>query len=233
MDPQTLVDQDIAGGKLLVAELERKGVFVRAAYWRRTEDEPDWRLRLSTEQYEKVGPLGLYSFAMDAIQDLNDSRTPKLGSVEFVSTKHREAMELRYFVGTPDGPFLGGELMTSTRIGDAYFAGVYVYRAEQLPVWDGVVPVHFAKRSDGNWGTVLGSLTFRDGLLVEVGCDGTEVRKKVVDGRIKARFVLAENEQRRDDVRSGTLTRYEYDHGRLWQREARPRRVQFRSLVAA
>lgn len=233
MDPQTLVDQDIAGGKLLVEALERKGVFVRVAYWRRTEDEPGWRLRLSTERYETVGPLGLYSLAMDAMQELNDSRTPKLGSVEFVSLTHREAVELRYFAGTPDGPFLGGELMTGTRIGDAYFAGVYVYRAEQLPAWDAVVSVHFATRSGAAWVSLPGSLTFRDGLLVDVVCDEVEVRKKVVDGRLKARFVLAENEQHRGGIRTGTLTRYEYEYGRLWQRDARSRRVKLRPQVSA
>ena len=232
MDSQTLVTDELEGGKLLVNDLERQGVCVRVAYWRRTSDEPSWRLRLATEHYEKVGPLGLYSFAMIAIQRLDVTQKPQLGSLEFISLNHREVLDLRYFAGTPVGPYLDGELQSGGRVGDSYFDGLYIYRAEQLPAWEGVVPVTFATRVSGAWTAHPGTLTFADGLLVEVACEGVEVRQKLRDGRLKAKFVLVENEERKDGLPTGTLTRYEYDHGRLWQRDARSRRVKLAAPLA-
>ena len=173
---------------------------------------------------------------MDAIRGIELPNALLLTAIEFVSLNHLEAVELRYFAGTPECPFIGGELATGTRIGDSFFEGVYIYRAEQLPAWAGVVPVSLAAkdRTTGAWTSHPGTLTFADGLLVEVACEGVEVRRKVRDGRLKAKFVLVENPESKAGIPTGTLTRYEYDHGRLWQRDARSRRVKFAApLVVA
>ena len=211
--------------------MEVRGFPVVAAYWIRREESGRWALHVAfTADRSNQADRAL----SDANRELGDPIRIRWRGLSALPEDDPEVVQFRRHAGTPGSPYFADDGFRDYGVGDIQLAAAYIYRAEQLPAWEGVVPVAFAARDRASepWAAHPGTLTFADGLLVAVACEGVEVRQKVRDGRLKAKFVLAENEERKDGVPTGTLTRYEYEHGRLWQRDARSRRVKFAAPLA-
>ncbi len=231
MDPRLLVEKDIDAGKRLVEAMEARAFPVVAAYWIRRDESDRWELHLAvTGERPKEADRAL----SDANRELGDPIRIRWRGLSALREDDPEVVQFRRHAGTPGSPYFADDGFRDFGVGDIRLDAAYIYRAEQLPTWEGVVPVAFAARdrASGTWAAHPGTLTFADGLLVEVACEGVEVRQKVRDGRLKAKFVLVENEEEKDGLPTGTLTRYEYDHGRLWQRDAGSRRVKFAAPLA-
>ncbi len=231
MDPRLLVEKDIDAGKHLVETMEARGFPVVAAYWLRRDESDRWSLRLAvTGERSNEADRAL----SDANRELGDPIRIRWRGLSALQANDPQVVQFRLNAGTPGSPYFAVDGFREYGVGDLSLDAAYIYRAEQLPAWEGVVPVAFAARdrASGTWAAHPGTLTFADGLLVAVACEGVEVRQKVRDGRLKAKFVLVEDEEEKDGLPTGTLTRYEYDHGRLWQRDARSRRVKFASPLA-
>src|SRR4051812_7101462 len=60
MDPETLVDTLIDGGRRLTAQLVEEGIEVTAACWVKAGEDHQWTLYISTPLVDRQGPLAAY-----------------------------------------------------------------------------------------------------------------------------------------------------------------------------
>jgi len=125
MGKASLVERDIEDGKRLIDLLVRSGENVPVAFWRYDSDHGDWRLVLAVPQMAR-SPQEAYDLLLNVVKDVRPPLGLGLSDITLISPKgelaralHRERNSARA---------LSGQFLSGTRIGDAYFEGVYLYK---------------------------------------------------------------------------------------------------------
>lgn len=136
MDQDTLVTEQIDGGRKLLARMADAGFPITAAFWAKTSDDDRWYLYVASPQVEAVGSLPLYPIVRRARTSLDgewasareviEPFTVKL--VETADPMVQEVLAAVHRYG--GGPFDTWYRTTRTR--DGGLTGTYIYT--RLPV---------------------------------------------------------------------------------------------------
>jgi len=117
-----LVEWDLAGGEQLLAELDREGVPITAAFWRYPTGRSDRRLVIATALVDRQGRLAVYGHIQSALDRLSSVR---LSLLDIVAVGEQDPMvrHLRTHVPARFGP---GDFPISLNFPDAFSSAPYV-----------------------------------------------------------------------------------------------------------
>lgn len=125
MDKAAMVSIDITRGSELVDTLERAKVKVNVAVWMLMSEYEDWRLVVSSPQFDLPDPRDAYGLLHDVLASAGIVRK-QMPPVLILSAKDPFIRELRRIFGrtkSTEGMRLGGQM-----IGDRFVEDAYVYR---------------------------------------------------------------------------------------------------------
>lgn len=120
-----MVSVDVRQGTEILEALERAHVKVSVALWMFLSEFEDWRLVVSSRQFDKADPRDAYRLLHDSLAraDFASKKTP---AIIILPTSDPFVRELRRIFGktkSVDGMRLGGQM-----IGDRFVQDAYVYR---------------------------------------------------------------------------------------------------------
>ena len=125
MDKATMVSVEIGRGAELLDALDRAGLKVGVALWTFLSEYEDWRLVISSRQFDTPDLRAAYRLLHDSLAAAGF--TPKnIPAIMILPTTDPFIRELRRLFGkakSVDGMRLGGQM-----IGDRFVQDAYVYR---------------------------------------------------------------------------------------------------------
>lgn len=125
MDKGALVSFEVDRGSEIIASLESGGVKVRVALWLYSSEYGDWRLIISSPQFQNLGLREAYRLVNDTLADAGFG-VEKLPPILILPLSDPFVRELRRVFGkakSVEGMRLGGQT-----IGDRFVEDAYVYR---------------------------------------------------------------------------------------------------------
>ena len=125
MDKAAMVSIDVSQGSEILEALERAHVKVSVALWMFLSDFEDWRLVVSSRQFDTADPRDAYRLLHDSLSsaEVASKKTP---AIIILPTSDPFVRELRRIFGKTknvDGMRLGGQM-----IGDRFVQDAYVYQ---------------------------------------------------------------------------------------------------------
>ena len=125
MDKTAMVSIDLSQGSEILEALERAHVKVSVALWMFLSEFEDWRLVVSSRQFDTADPRDAYRLLHDSLSraEVAMKKTP---AIMIFPTSDPFIRELRRIFGKTkdlEGMRLGGQL-----IGDRFVQDAYVYR---------------------------------------------------------------------------------------------------------
>jgi len=125
MDKTTLVSVDLDKGAQILRILDDAKLKVRAALWLYSPDYEDWRLVLSSPQFDAAGPVQAYGLVHDALEAAGVplEKTPPIMILSMISPFVRTLRKIFGKTKSVEGMRLGGQT-----IGDRFVDEAYVYR---------------------------------------------------------------------------------------------------------
>lgn len=125
MDKTAMVSIDLSQGSEILEALERAHVKVSVALWMFLSEFEDWRLVVSSRQFDTADPRDAYRLLHDSLSkaEVASKKTP---AIIIFPTSDPFVRELRRIFGKTkdlEGMRLGGQL-----IGDRFVQDAYVYR---------------------------------------------------------------------------------------------------------
>lgn len=129
---ESLEREMIDSGRILLEELDREKMHVKAALWLYFEDSESWRLILALPQVGRMGPKILYEKIQKLFKKLrkehrNDfSEKLYLGNVAIVLPDHPIVELLSSVIHTGSG--IGGVRFSKNTINGTYIEDAYIYR---------------------------------------------------------------------------------------------------------
>jgi hypothetical protein len=125
MDRAALVSVDLEKGSRILQILDDAGLRVKVAMWAVLADYGDWRLVLSSRQFDAAGPTGGYGLLHDAL-DAAEFTLEQTPPVLILHSNDPFVKDLRKVFGrakSVEGMRLGGQ-----SIGDRFVEDAYTYR---------------------------------------------------------------------------------------------------------
>ena len=125
MDKASMVSIDVSQGSEILAALERNQVKVSVALWMFLSEFEDWRLVLSSRQFDTPDPRDAYRLLHDSLSN-DEGASKKTPAILILPTNDPFIRELRRTFGktkSVEGMRLGGQM-----IGDRFVQDAYVYR---------------------------------------------------------------------------------------------------------
>jgi hypothetical protein len=125
MDKTTLVSVDLEKGAQILQILDHANLNVRVALWLYSPDYEDWRLVLSSPQFDAAGPVQAYGLVHDALEiaGVPLEKTPPILVLRMNSPFIRALRRIFGKAKSVDGMRLGGQT-----IGDRFVEDAYTYR---------------------------------------------------------------------------------------------------------
>ena len=125
MDKAALVSIDLEKGKEVLEALERANVRVSVALWARLPEYEDWRLILSSRQFDALGTKDAYRLLNDSLDaaGLAIENNPLVMILPMSEPFIRELRRVFGKTRSTDRMRLGGHL-----IGDRFVEDAYAYR---------------------------------------------------------------------------------------------------------
>ena len=125
MDKTAMVSIDLSQGSEILEALERAHVKVSVALWMFLSEFEDWRLVVSSRQFDTADPRDAYRLLHDSLSraEVAMKKTP---AIMIFPTSDPFIRELRRIFGktkSVEGMRLGGQM-----IGDRFVQDAYVYR---------------------------------------------------------------------------------------------------------
>ena len=125
MDKTAMVSIDLSQGSEILEALERAHVKVSVALWMFLSEFEDWRLVVSSRQFDTADPRDAYRLLHDSLSraEVALKKTP---AIIIFPTSDPFVRELRRIFGktkSVEGMRLGGQM-----IGDRFVQDAYVYR---------------------------------------------------------------------------------------------------------
>jgi hypothetical protein len=181
VDKTTLVSEDLETGKMLVTELDARGVPVDVAAWLQDGETGTWRLFLSSPIVESDGPRSIYQAVSDRLRALQ-IETVELDDVLVMGPRDNIARELKRLVRTGDEP-------QQIRLDDLDLASTFFKSARVYRVRGGHEPGHWLEydarvraKATGRLGTVRGVFETSSGRRYLVLFDLTSADLMPLDG---------------------------------------------------
>jgi hypothetical protein len=125
MGKASLVEQDIEEGRRLVDLLVQSGEKVPVALWRYDSTHGDWRLVLAVPQMAR-SPQEAYNFLRNVLKGMRPPVHLSLSDITLISPNGGLVKALQREKNSARA--LRDRFLSGTRIGDAYFEGVYLYK---------------------------------------------------------------------------------------------------------
>jgi hypothetical protein len=125
MDKAAMVSIDVTRGSEILDALERAHLKVSVALWVLLSEFEDWRLVVSSRQFNTADPRDAYRLLHDSLSGV-EAGSKKTPAILILPTSDRFIRELRRLIGKTkgvEGMRLGGQL-----IGDRFVQDAYVYR---------------------------------------------------------------------------------------------------------
>lgn len=125
MDKATLVSVDLDKGARILGVLDDAKLNVRVALWLYSPDYEDWRLVLSSPQFDAAGPVQAYGLVHDALEaaGVTLEKTPPIMILRMSSPFIRVLRRIFGKAKSVEGMRLGGQT-----IGDRFVEDAYTYR---------------------------------------------------------------------------------------------------------
>ena len=125
MGQALLVNIDLDAGAAILRIVEKAGVKVNVALWVKLEEYSDWRLLMSSRQFDAAGPGKASGLVFDALvaADFPVERTPTILILPTTDSTVRALRRLFGKAKTVAGMRLGGQ-----QIGKRWVEDAYVYR---------------------------------------------------------------------------------------------------------
>ena len=125
MDKAAMVSIDVRQGSEILEALDQAKVKVNAALWMFLSEFEDWRLVVSSPQFDTADPRDAYRLLHDSVSraEIAPKKTP---AIIILPTSDPFVRELRRIFGktkSVEGMRLGGQM-----IGDRFVRDAYVYR---------------------------------------------------------------------------------------------------------
>ncbi|MBY0506305.1 MAG: hypothetical protein K2X03_20470 [Bryobacteraceae bacterium] len=125
MDKATMVSVEVSQGTEILEALDQAGVKVSVALWACLAEFGDWRLVISSRQFDTADPRHAYRLLRDSLAKA-DHPLKNTPPILILPTNDKFIRELRRIFGktkSVDGMRLGGQM-----IGDRFVEDAYVYR---------------------------------------------------------------------------------------------------------
>ena len=123
-----LVDRKIRLGEKLVAELDRDGFPLRAAFWQYLDEPDEWRLMIASALVDSKGPRAVYSRIHQVAADSMSGDEVGLGELSVISPKHPLVKLLKKAMRT--GSNISGTRFSRSVIDGTFVEDIYIYRLE-------------------------------------------------------------------------------------------------------
>jgi len=125
MDKAAMVNLDITRGSELLDTLERAKLKVSVALWMYLSEYEDWRLVVSTRQFDSLDLRAAYRLLNDSLAaaGFTPEKTPPIMILPMADPLIRELRRLFGKTKSVEGMRLGGQM-----IGDRFVQDAYVYR---------------------------------------------------------------------------------------------------------
>jgi hypothetical protein len=129
MDKAAMVSVDVDMGMEIVDTLERKSLKVNVALWAFLSEYPDWRLILSSRQFDSVGLRNAYGLLHDALDaaGIIPERAPLAMIIPMSDPFIRDLRRRFGKAKNVEGMRQGGQMF-----GDRFIEDAYVYRIAWL-----------------------------------------------------------------------------------------------------
>jgi len=125
MDKAAMVSIDVSQGSEVLDALERAHVKVSVALWMFMSEYEDWRLVVSSRQFDSADPRKAYALIHESLSSA-EFPAKKTPAIIVLPTSDPFVRELRRIFGrtrSVNGMRLGGQM-----IGDRFVQDAYVYR---------------------------------------------------------------------------------------------------------
>jgi len=124
MDTKILVDKYIAEGEKLLRNLDAHHFPVNAALWFFDQNSDTWKYIISTNKFDKEGPLKAYQDIQKYIDSNNEL---SLNDITVVSPTNNLVMILKKAINT--GPHaISGIRFSKNTINNSFIEDAYIYR---------------------------------------------------------------------------------------------------------
>jgi hypothetical protein len=126
MDKATLVEKDIADGKLLIEALDRSKFTLSGALWFYFPKAEEWRLLLVSPLVDRMGPRKSYSIIQSVIEDFPPSFGISIINISVTSPKSELIQLLKIAIRT--GPEISEIRFSRNTINNVFIEDALVYR---------------------------------------------------------------------------------------------------------
>ena len=119
MASKVLVDREVEAGRLLLEQLDRQQISVKAAFWNYDVENERWRLVLAMPICDTQGPIAAYGKIQDALKQIPEAKRLDLNETNAANTRDILVEALCKLVRTGPG-------ISSIRVTDSSANGVYI-----------------------------------------------------------------------------------------------------------
>jgi len=126
MDKATLVEKEIADGKLLIEALDRANFTLSGALWFYFPKAEEWRLLLISPLVDSIGPRESYNRIQSVIEDLPQPFGISVIRISAISPKDRLVQLLKVAIRT--GPGISEIRFSQNTINNVFIEDALIYR---------------------------------------------------------------------------------------------------------
>jgi len=116
----------VAGGRMLLANLDQLGIPIEAAFWRLDEEVPMWYLVLASRQVRTDGSLAMYRKIDKVLRKLQLHDTIWIGMVSVVDPRARIVQALAGALGMTESA--GGIHLDNATFDGVHISACLIYR---------------------------------------------------------------------------------------------------------
>ncbi len=131
MDKTTLVERQIQEGKLLLSELDKKNLEIKAAFWIYDEADSFWKFTLASSSKQldvKENPLNAYKSLTEVIRSTPNLYALSTSDVVLIPLDHPLIRNIAPLIKT--GPGIVDMTFSNSLLNQIYIQGMHLYRMD-------------------------------------------------------------------------------------------------------